>query len=230
MTEETDKQTEHTQSDEHKATVKKAKRHRRKKHHPGIVLLIILLVVIGLVATGGWIGYQKITAYIDEAVSTDSAQLKKVENNIDDLHEILRKERNSNQEELDKINKAHDELENHVKQLRDKNQHLRKDWLLLEAEYLIQIANYRLLFERDVKTAIAALETADTRLGETGDPAVVKVRRVITEDITALRKVSQPDLAGMSLTLTTLGRDIDNLPRVIPDPDMVSKEQKNKER
>jgi uroporphyrin-3 C-methyltransferase len=227
MTEETDKQTESKDSGEHHAASKKAKRHRRRKHRPGVTLLILLLVMIALVGAGGWYGYQRVVAYIDKAVSTEAKQYENITSKVEELRSALDSAQKSNHAELDKLNRAHSELENTVIQLRDKNQHLRKDWLLLEAEYLIQIANYRLLFERDVKTAIVALETADTRLGETGDPSIVKVRRVITEDIQSLRKVEQPDLSGMSLTLTTLGRDIDNLPRLIPDPDMVSKERRH---
>jgi uroporphyrin-III C-methyltransferase len=111
-----------------------------------------------------------------------------------------------------------DELTTYIEVLRQRNQHLRKDWLVLEAEYLLQMANHRLLFERDVNTAVAALDAADTRLRETGDPAALGVRKAIAEAIQALKQVPQADLAGLSLTLSAINKELDTLPLKTPDP------------
>lgn len=88
----------------------------------------------------------------------------------------------------------------------------------MEAEYLVQLANYRLLFERDIKTAIVALNTADNRLRETGDPGLMTIRSAIADAVQALKAVPQPDLAGMSMTMSALVKDIPALPLNTPEP------------
>lgn len=90
------------------------------------------------------------------------------------------------QESKDQIKKLYSDqanLHNNLTKLIKDNTQLRKDWLMAETEYLIQLANHRLLLEKDVTTAIVALESADKRLAEISDPALLKVRNIIAKDI-----------------------------------------------
>jgi len=58
-----------------------------------------------------------------------------------------------------------------------------RDWKLAEAEYLLRIANHRLLMERDALTAGQLLTTADKILADLGDFSVFDVRsRLADED------------------------------------------------
>ncbi|MFQ5468925.1 MAG: uroporphyrinogen-III C-methyltransferase [Gammaproteobacteria bacterium] len=107
-----------------------------------------------------------------------------------------------------------------------------RDWVLAEVDYLIRIANNRLLLERDVDTAIAALSTADTRLKALGHPALIETRRLLADEITALKAVAEVDLAGMGLTLSSLQDRVEELPlkdspfktlkQDVPAPDLTS--------
>ena len=86
------------------------------------------------------------------------------------------------------------------------------DWVLAEAEYLMRIANNRLLLERDISTAIAALSIADTRLRDIGNPALIDVRRQLSDEITRLEAIEDPDITGMGLTLRSLQERVGLLP------------------
>lgn len=85
-------------------------------------------------------------------------------------------------------------------------------WRLAEVEYLLIVANTRLTLERDLHTALVALQTADQKLRAIGDPAFVPVRQAIADEITALKAVAEPDVTGMALTLASLAEAVDSLP------------------
>lgn len=83
---------------------------------------------------------------------------------------------------------------------------------MIEAETLIRIANHRLLLERDITSALAALTAADQRLREVGGSSILDVRRQLTGEIDALKAVERVDTAGMALTLGNLIAGVDELP------------------
>ncbi len=84
-------------------------------------------------------------------------------------------------------------------------------WMAAEAEYLMRIANHRLRLEGDSATAISALQTADGRLRDTGDPAWIAVREVLAAELSALRAVKSVDLAGIAARLSGLVRQVEGL-------------------
>lgn len=205
-------------TDARAADTKSITAHKRKKHKAVNLNLPLFVLLIILLAAGGWYALQYVKTYQQQmtALAAHQAELQKQNNSL----------RNEFSSKWNILKQQQDDLSNHITTLREKNQHLRKDWLLLEAEYLVQLANYRLLFERDINTAIAALNSADARLRDTGDPGVIRVRQVISEATQSLKQVPQSDLAGLSLTLSTLYKDIEKLPLNTPDPK--SKEHQEK--
>lgn len=87
-------------------------------------------------------------------------------------------------------------------------------WRLAEVEFLLSVANHRLMLERDVNTALTALQDADRRLETIGDPALIPVRKAIAGEMTALTSVEIPDVTGMALRLSSLTDNIEKLPLV----------------
>ncbi|BBL72362.1 fused uroporphyrinogen-III synthase HemD/membrane protein HemX [Methylogaea oryzae] len=92
----------------------------------------------------------------------------------------------------------------------------RSDWLVADAEYLLGAALQRLHLVGDVKTAIAALEGADERLRESGEPAVFKVREQLANEIRILKSFTPPDLIGASSRLLALEAKVRELPLLLP--------------
>ena len=110
----------------------------------------------------------------------------------------------------------------------------RADWQLAEVEYLMRVAQHKLILEDDFAGAALTLQAASDRLGRTGDPGMLPVRVTISEEVAALKTRERPDLVGMTLTLARLARQVpalepgfapridetgDGLPQVSPPED-----------
>lgn len=87
-------------------------------------------------------------------------------------------------------------------------------WRLAEVEFLLSVANHQLVLERDLDTALIALQDADRRLEAIGDPALIPVRKLIASETTKLNSVDVPDVTGMALRLSSLVDNIEKLPLV----------------
>jgi uroporphyrin-3 C-methyltransferase len=127
-------------------------------------------------------------------------------------------------EELGKLHERQQTLKDAVTELLKTNRHLRHEWLVAEAEYLVNLAGHRLILARDATTAITALKAADDRLREAGDPSLIVLRKAMAEDISALQAISLPDTAGLSLKLSTMVQDVDDLPLLTPEPETAARE------
>ena len=85
-------------------------------------------------------------------------------------------------------------------------------WRVAEVEFLLSVANHRLVLEQDINTAKTALQDADRRLAAIGDPAFLPIREQISGEITALESLELPDISGMSVQLASLVASIEQLP------------------
>ena len=86
---------------------------------------------------------------------------------------------------------------------RDKN-----DWRLAEVEYLMRVAQHKLILQDDFEGAAITLQAASDRIGLTGDPGLLPVRVMISEEIAELKTRKRADLVGMTLILAQLGRQV----------------------
>jgi len=87
----------------------------------------------------------------------------------------------------------------------------KQDWLLAEAEYLINLAQLKITLEKDKFTAIALLKTADQRILETADNSLLELRQMIAKDITDLQLVVAPDISGIASQLNAISSQIPQL-------------------
>jgi len=92
----------------------------------------------------------------------------------------------------------------------------RSDWQLAEADYLLRLANQRLLLERDSRAALGLLEEVDNILRQVDLPDLYGVRQQLAADITALKLVENIDLEGLYSRLRALE---DQLVRVNIQPE-----------
>ena len=91
-------------------------------------------------------------------------------------------------------------------------------WRLVEVEHLLTIANDRLALDRDRRTALIALENADSKLELIDDPGLLPVRKHIRAEMMALNAIEKPDISGMALTLGSLTEAVDHLPLLDKTP------------
>jgi len=89
---------------------------------------------------------------------------------------------------------------------------VRDTWLLAEAEYYMQIANAQLQLAGNPTLARLALQQADERISQLANPALINVRRTLSDELRALELMEQPDIEGITLTLASLAAVVDALP------------------
>lgn len=92
-----------------------------------------------------------------------------------------------------------------------------REWKLAEVEYLMRIANHRLLMERDVDSAVQLLGAADAILLELDDFALFRVRAELADELLALGGVRGNDVQGIYLRLEAIKGNLANLPVDLPE-------------
>lgn len=87
----------------------------------------------------------------------------------------------------------------------------RQDWLMAEIEYLLRLANQRLLMEKDILGAQNLLLAADKVLLEINDPSLHGVRKIIADEVLSLRALGAADTEGVFLQIDSLQKQISQL-------------------
>ena len=128
----------------------------------------------------------------------------------------------------DRLEATRSEVLTEIQSIRHQLNNTRGDILIADAEYLLSIANQKLHLVGDVKSVLAAMQAADERLRESGDPAVYKVRTVLAEEMAQLRNLSAPDFVGIASKLIYLEKLADGLPLVLPSAETVKSHEKEK--
>ncbi len=91
-----------------------------------------------------------------------------------------------------------------------------QDWVYAEVEYLIRMANQRVLMEQDASSALQLLQSADEIIRETDGLAAHGLREALARDIAALKAVGSPDIQGVYLELSALVSQVPLLRRTLP--------------
>lgn len=182
----------------------------------GLALFIAWLGLLAALALGG--GGYYLWQQLQQQETAQQRELARQNNTLETLRREAADRDDRQDNRLEELITQADNLDQALQNLLKSRSHLRNDWLLTEAEYLLKLANHRLLLERDVATAIVALQSADDRLREVADPGLLAIRKRVADDINALRNIDQPDLAGLSFTLSSLANDISDLPLATPEP------------
>ncbi len=86
-----------------------------------------------------------------------------------------------------------------------------REWKLAEAEYLLRIANHRVLMEQDSTGALQLLLATDQIIEELDDFALHAIRARLADEILALRQVPRDDLQGVYLRLEALKSRLDTV-------------------
>ncbi len=92
----------------------------------------------------------------------------------------------------------------------------RSDWQLTEADYLLQIANQRLLLGGDPKTALEQLLAADNIIHNVDDSGLLPARAALAKDIAALKAVDIVDTEGIYFELEAVAAQADQLHLIAP--------------
>ena len=180
------------------------------------LLVLCLLLLIAVTGTAGWWFYQ---FQQQQPVAQQNLANQQVE--IQHLEQRLNEDRRESQQQQAELSQAISgfqlKINSHARRLRELSTTSRADWLLAEAEYLIRLANQRLITERNTKNATALLVTADGILRDLDEVDLLVVREALAKSITALRSALMVDREGLYLQLDALSDELIKLPLIALD-------------
>ena len=207
---------------------------REKRGASATVAWLALFLALAATAAVGYAYLQQFRADSaareeGQAVEQLSRQLaeynrrfEELDRSLDDMREAeeqtgsavasLRRDLDERTALLDSMPPRMNNVERSVAALQGVSLDTRNTYLVAEAEYYLQIANSQLQLAGNPYLAALALEQADDRLVQLGDPALTEVRRTIADEIAALGVMEKPDVGGVALTLSSLARVVDSLP------------------
>ncbi len=177
----------------------------------------IACVGVGFAAWFGWHEFQaftRLTESLSTSVQTLSAQVSQLENlktttqNFDKQLQRLESEIGRadarNQSVIDRVEVV-------AEQLAKAQVDTRSSYVLAEAEYLLKLADQRLLIERNPETAVTLMRTAKALLGQLQDGRLLSVRERLAQDLQSLSTVQSVDILGIQAELLALDPVLDDL-------------------
>ncbi|WP_369919537.1 uroporphyrinogen-III C-methyltransferase [Marinomonas polaris] len=206
----------------------------KEKNTPQPAINLLASLSLGLsavaLATSGWLYFQSTQSTLHKDIQQLTTQQTDFDNKLNSntlnksqFNQLIEQVKTSEQTILLQKNELavqqaqQDEkllsLESRLNRL---NNTTKEDWKLAEAEYLIRLANQRLLLESDNSGAATLLINADDILNELEDPIVFATRKALAKDIQALKSISQFDLEGAYLKLNALYDNVQTLPQREP--------------
>lgn len=181
---------------------------RRKRPRGSFAGKLSFLMSLAALSASGYLAYELLYKQPDLLTGDVPATTRKLTTDVARL-----KERDaSNRYDINRLKEDQKTL---TEAMRQASQHLGKtrvDWVMAETEQLMIIANERLQLAGDLDTATTALEIADQRLRDLGDPDLTPVRKILAAEIQALKSAERADITGIALRLSTLADSVAALP------------------
>ena len=196
---------------EAKPAVSEAPRPRRSWFN-----LFNFLLIIGLAAAAGYYWWQQ--------QQLQQQQQQDYRNAIADLRQQIESRVSSSRldsslaplkSEIDGLGRKIEDIGLGQQSLRESSEKLfelygrdKNDWQFAEVEYLMRVAQHKLILQDDFEGAAITLQAASDKIGLTGDPGLLSVRVMISEEIADLKTRKRADLVGMTLILAQLARQV----------------------
>ncbi len=185
---------------------------------PGKLALALSFAALGASGYLYWMSMQQtqqnvqlrseINAKVDSMLSGARSDLS---SNMADVNRQLGEVKAQASNDKNNVNELQNRLTRSMKQVMAQQHNSRKDWLLAEVEYLLRLANQRILMENTVNGALQLLKSADKILAETDDVTIYDIRKAVAADIAALEAVPLLDSEGLFLKLGAMNQQVANL-------------------
>ena len=174
-----------------------------------------LLLIIGIVAAAGyfWQAQQKTELQKNKTIAALQAQIgqKADASQLQELLSPLESGIGNSVSQIGELQRQQQALQETTEKLYELYGRDESDWQLAEVEYLMRIAQHKLFLENDFEGAAIALQAASDKIAATGDPGLLSVRVQIGDEIAELKTRARPDLVGMTLLLSQLGKQLRSL-------------------
>jgi len=187
-----------------------------------LALLIALLALAG-VAYGLWTLQQESKAkdtQQDRLSQSQSQLVESFKSSTQVLSSQVQGFISKSEDQQQRITGLQTQLQATTRQIGEVTQVSRRSWMLAEAEYLLRLANQRLLMERETTSALALLNSADQILVRVAEPGLFDVRETLARETTALRAVAHLDVEGVFVRLAALSEQVESLALLTPEGDL----------
>lgn len=84
------------------------------------------------------------------------------------------------------------------------------DWKLAEVEYLLRLANQRIILQQELGGAHALLDSANQILGQLDDPSLLNIRQQLAKEMRLLGSFTQLDRQGLYMEIQAVKSAIPN--------------------
>ncbi len=178
-----------------------------------LLLVLALIVAVGLAGFKGWQLFQAQKQQAAEQIVQLKNELATRPTRADLKASVRAMQQNAQQatQKLQQIEQQLQSLNAATEKLYELYGRDENGWKLAEVEYLMSVAQHKLVLENDFAGAARTLNAASQRIAQLADPGLLPVRVKINEEIAQLKTRQRPDLVGMTLTLARLARQIGSL-------------------
>jgi uroporphyrin-3 C-methyltransferase len=176
------------------------------------IALFLLLAIVG-VSAFLWYQYQainKLNNALASQIATSEIKRKALEAKV---AEDLAAQNKQAQGDITELTQRLDSTTSKVLALTNMSH---DDWKLAEVDYLLRMANQRILMEHEATNSLALAQSANSVLAELQNADLFPARKKLTEEIEALKLASKVDREGIYLQLLALTQQIENLPLIEP--------------
>jgi uroporphyrin-3 C-methyltransferase len=189
-----------------------------------VLSLVAVVAALAALAVSGVVLWQYRQFYVSLADADDQAQVeleqvraaaRRSEANLEDLVRDVSGtavELRDLNARLDTLPGQFADLQQRIDAIQGGSFDVRSQWLEAEAQYYLSVANAELGLGGRWNNALTALQLAEDRLRESGDPSLASVRAQLADDILALESVRLVDVEGLAHSLSRLGARTAQLP------------------
>lgn len=174
-----------------------------------IMVAILACIAAAALAASAYVYYRT------RDVDVYGARLSAIEHKTSTLQDKLQALAGANGElgaSVKDLEAKQDMLRNSMDSMFKRQKNNSEDWALAEIEHLLIIATQELSLNADVNTALAAMQSADARLRDMPDPALLNIRRQVLADIDSLKSVKVVDIPGMAMFMADIINRVQQLP------------------
>ena len=192
---------------------------RTRSRSSGLFTLLLSLLAAGLGGYAVYTQFQQQRTGVDETlrlsgnldqlrlqVEQGVSQAAAVEQQLD----VIREAQNSRIQDIESA------LSSAQEQINASRTTTGRDWLLAEVEYLLRMANQRILMDRDPAGAVSLLHSSDRILANAEDLTAHGLRAAIALDIAGLQAAGDLDVEGIYLRIGAQINLVDDLVRPVP--------------
>ena len=188
---------------------------------------LAIIILLALLAGLSWFAYQEMMKQRSTLATlsghVENNKIDTLKSDVSQVKQTLVKETEAAQQQLNVLNEADIALAAKIAEISEMqqltNDDVKKKWLLSEVQFLLQMANQRILLAGDVENARTALILADHQLKELADPRLYQLRALLADEQLALASVAKIDIDGLAAQLQSAIDSVDTL-KVLTGPEV----------